>query len=259
MNPLLADFVFLTVSSLVAEMKHIFKVHRTILESNMSKNLFVINAELRDESGKGASRRLRHEEKVPAILYGDNKKSQSLTLDHNEIIKHLENEAFYSHILTLVAGGKKQRAIVRDIQRHAFKPKIMHMDFQRINSRNKLTISVPLHFINEETCVGFKEGGIISHQINELEVICLPSDLPEFIEVNIEALEIGDSLHISDVTLPKGVESIALSHGEDHDLPVATILHRGGAETEDDEAEDAPEASAEDAASEDDAADDSEG
>ncbi len=202
----------------------------------MSEELFVINAELRDESGKGASRRLRHGGKVPAILYGDGKKPQSLTLDHNEIIQHLEHEAFYSHILTLVANGKKQRAIVRDIQRHAYKPKIMHMDFQRINSRSKLTISVPLHFINEEECVGFKAGGIISHQINELEVVCLPKDLPEFIEVDLAALDIGDSVHISEVTLPKGVESVALSHGEDHDLPVASILHRGGSsETEDED------------------------
>ncbi|PCJ46111.1 MAG: 50S ribosomal protein L25/general stress protein Ctc [Gammaproteobacteria bacterium] len=197
----------------------------------MSEELFVIKAELRDESGKGASRRLRHKGKVPAILYGDGKKPQSLTLDHNEIIQHLEHEAFYSHILTLVANGKKQRAIVRDIQRHAFKPKIMHMDFQRINSRTKLTVHVPLHFLNEDICIGFKAGGIISHQINELEVSCFPKDLPEFIEVDLAALDIGDSVHISEVTLPKDVVSVALSHGdESHDSPVASILHRGGAE-----------------------------
>jgi len=201
----------------------------------MSKDLFVINAELRDESGKGASRRLRHEGKIPAILYGDGKKSQSLTLNHSEIIKHLEHEAFYSHILTLVANNKKQRAIVRDIQRHAYKPKIMHMDFQRINSRIKLTTSVPLHFMNEDVCVGFKAGGIISHQINELEVSCLPGDLPEYIEVDIEELDIGDSVHISQITLPEGVESTALIHGEDHDLPVASILHRGGGSEEESE------------------------
>ena len=212
----------------------------------MSKELFVINAELRDETGKGASRRLRHEEKVPAILYGDGKKSQSLTLDHNEIIQHLEHEAFYSHILTLVANGKRQRAIVRDIQRHAFKPKIMHMDFQRVNSKNKLTTSVPLHFMNEESCIGFKAGGIISHQINELEISCLPKDLPEYIEVDLASLDIGDNVHISEVTLPKGVESVALSHGEEYDVPVASILHRGGSADDEDE---------DDAVSEDDTAD----
>jgi len=207
---------------------------------------FVIHAELRDESGKGASRRLRHEGKVPAILYGDTKKPQSLVLDHNEIIQHLEHEAFYSQVLTLVANGKKQRAILRDIQRHPWKPKVMHMDFQRINSRKKLTKSIPLHFINEDKCAGFKEGGIISHQMNELEVSCLPKDLPEYIEVDVEALEIGASLHISDLTLPEGVESVALSHGEDHDLPVVSILHRGGSSTTEEVEEDtaAPEAPA---------------
>jgi len=201
----------------------------------MSKDQFIINAELRSESGKGASRRLRHEGKVPAILYGDGKKSQSLVLEHNEIIQHLEHEAFYSQVLSLVANGKKQRAIVRDIQRHAFKPKIMHMDFQRINSRKKLTTSIPFHFMNEDVCIGFKAGGIISHQINELEVSCLPSDLPEFIEVDLAALDIGDSVHISEITLPEGVESIALIHGEDHDLPVASILHRGGSSDDEEE------------------------
>ncbi|MCP3674958.1 MAG: 50S ribosomal protein L25/general stress protein Ctc [Gammaproteobacteria bacterium] len=194
----------------------------------MSKDQFIINAELRDESGKGASRRLRHEGKVPAILYGSGKKSQSLTLEHNEIIQHLEHEAFYSQVLSLVANGKKQRAIVRDIQRHAFKPKIMHMDFQRISSNVKLTTNVPFHFLNEDICIGFKAGGIISHQLNDLEVSCLPKDLPEFIEVDLAALDIGDSVHISEVTLPKGVESVALSHGEDYDIPVASILNRGG-------------------------------
>ncbi len=196
----------------------------------MSKDQFIINAELRDESGKGASRRLRHEGKVPAILYGGGKKSQSLTLEHNEIIQHLEHEAFYSQILSLVANGKKQRAIVRDIQRHAFKPKIMHMDFQRVSSNVKLTTNVPFHFLNEDVCVGFKAGGIISHQINELEVSCLPKDLPEYLEVDLAELDIGDSVHISEVILPKGVESVALSHGEDHDLPVASILNRGGSD-----------------------------
>ena len=205
----------------------------------MSEVQFIINAELREESGKGASRRLRHEGKVPAILYGDGKKPQSLTLIHNEIIKHLENEAFYSHILTLVANGKKQRAIIRDIQRHPFKLKVTHMDFQRVNSRTKLTTSVPLHFINEDICIGFKASGIVSHQMNELEISCLPKDLPEYIEVDVTNLDIGDSIHISDITLPEGVESIALAHGESHDLPVVSVLHRGGAsESTDDDADD---------------------
>ncbi|MBT8448954.1 MAG: 50S ribosomal protein L25/general stress protein Ctc [Gammaproteobacteria bacterium] len=199
---------------------------------------FVIHADLRDESGKGASRRLRHEGKVPAILYGDSKKSQSLTLNHDEVIQHLEQEAFYSQVLTLVANGKKQRAILRDIQRHPWKPKVMHMDFQRINSRKKLNVSIPLHFINEETSVGFKAGGIVSHQINELEVSCLPGDLPEYIEVDVEALDLGDNIFISDLKLPEGVESVILSHGDDYDQPVVSIVHRAAPQTvEDDEAD----------------------
>ena len=218
----------------------------------MSKDKFIINAELRDETGKGASRRLRHEEKIPAILYGDGKKSQSLTLSHSEITKHLEDEAFYSQVLALVANGKKQRAIVRDIQRHAFKPKIMHMDFQRINSRKKLTTQVPFHFINEEECIGAKAGGVVSHQINELEITCLPSDLPEFIEIDIAALDIGDSVHLSEITLPKGVESLTLTQDEEHDLPVVSILHRGGADEDlDGPVEAAEDADDEDAADED--------
>ena len=194
----------------------------------MSNDLFVINAELREDEGKGASRRLRREDKVPAILYGDGKDPQPLTLDHNEVIQHLEHEAFYSHILTLVANGKKQRAILRDVQRHVYKPKVLHMDFQRINSRKPIHMNVPLHFINESKCVGFKAGGIVSHQMNEIEITCLPKDLPEFIEVDILNLERGESIHLSELTLPKGVESVALSHGEDHDLPVVSILNRGG-------------------------------
>ena len=217
---------------------------------------FVINAELRDESGKGASRRLRHEGKVPAILYGDTKQPQSITLNHDEVIQHLEHEAFYSQVLTLVANGKKQRAILRDIQRHPWKPKIMHMDFQRINSRKKLNVNIPLHFINEETCVGFKAGGIVSHQINELEVSCLPKDLPEYIEVDVENLDLGDNLFISDLVLPEGVESVILSHGEEYDQPVASVVHRAKPKTEEPveeevvDAEDGAEEAADDSAEE---------
>ncbi len=208
----------------------------------MAKDMFTINAELRDETGKGASRRLRHEGKIPAILYGNDKKSQSLTLDHDEIIHNLENDSFYSQILSLIANGKKQRAILRDIQRHPFKPKIMHMDFQRINSKVKLTTSIPFHFINDDTCVGYKAGGIISHQINELEITCFPSDLPEFIEVDIAALDIGDSFYLSEITLPEGVESLLLTQiaeveegEESHDQPVVSVVPPAAKEEEPEE------------------------
>ena len=204
----------------------------------MSEVQFVINAVLRDESGKGASRRLRHEGKVPAILYGDGKKPQSLTLEHNQIIQHLENEAFYSHILTLVANGKKQRAIVRDIQRHPFKPKVTHMDFMRISATEKLQTSVPLHFLNEEECPGVKEGGVVNHGYTTVEVSCLPKNLPEYIEVDMAAVEMDQILHLSDIVMPNGVEIVELMHGDDHDQAIASIHKARAAVSEDVETED---------------------
>jgi len=187
---------------------------------------FVVNAELREDQGKGASRRLRRlEGKVPAILYGGkSKKPVSLSLKDNEIKKSLENEAFYSHILTIKIGDKEESAILKDLQRHPSRGDVMHADFLRVSKNQAIHVHVPLHFINEEACVGVKMGGgKISHQMVEVEVICLPGDLPEYIEVDMTDVEVETIVHLTDLTLPKGVKIAALQHGEDHDLPVCSV------------------------------------
>lgn len=199
---------------------------------------FTLHAKGREVSGKGASRRLRRlAGEIPAIVYGGKKDPQSLTLIHKDVLRALENEAYYSHIISLDVDGKSQDVVLKDVQRHPAKTAILHLDFLRINKTTALTIRVPLHFINEDNCVGVKkEGGIISHTMSELEVQCLPKDLPEFIEVDVSELALGSTLHISDIKLPKGVESVALSHGSDHDLPVAAVnkAKSGGSEADDD-------------------------
>ena len=200
--------------------------------------VFTLHAKGREDSGKGASRRLRRlAGEIPAIVYGGKKDPQSLTLIHKDVLKALENEAYYSHIISLDVDGKSQDVVLKDVQRHPAKTVILHLDFLRINKTTALTIRVPLHFINEDNCVGVKkEGGIISHTMSELEVQCLPKDLPEFIEVDVSELALGSTLHISDIKLPKGVESVALSHGSEHDLPVAAVnkAKSGGSEADDD-------------------------
>ncbi|HEX7046638.1 MAG TPA: 50S ribosomal protein L25/general stress protein Ctc [Gammaproteobacteria bacterium] len=192
----------------------------------MSKVDFNLTAEVRTDAGKGASRRLRRSGKVPGVIYGAHKDAQSITLDHTALARHLENEAFYSHILTIKVGKEDQQAILKDLQRHPYKPIIMHADFLRVSANEEIRVNVPLHFLNEATSTGVKQqGGVISHLLTQLEVFCLPKDLPEYIEVDVAALEIGQSLHISDLKLPEGVTSVELSHGEEHDQPVVAIHH----------------------------------
>ena len=200
---------------------------------------FKLEAALRDDSGKGASRRLRRlEGLVPAIVYGGRKNPQAVTISHNELMKHLEHEAFYSHIITLDIAGTEESVILKDLQRHPAKPIVLHADFLRVSKTKKFVTRVPLHFINEATSVGVKQqGGLVSHLSTDLEITCLPADLPEFIEVDLAEVEIGQIVHISDLKLPKGVESVALSHGEDYNLPVASINKPKGASTSDDSAE----------------------
>ncbi|MCV6626666.1 MAG: 50S ribosomal protein L25/general stress protein Ctc [Cellvibrionaceae bacterium] len=206
---------------------------------------FKLNALPRDVSGKGASRRLRRlENKVPAIVYGGKKKPAQITVAHNELIKHLENEAFYSHIIELDIDGKSENVILKDLQRHPAKALIIHADFLRVSKTKKFKTTVPLHFINEDSCEAVKlQGGTISHKMTELEITCLPADLPEFIEVDFANVELGAVIHISDLKLPKGVESVALSHGDDHDLPVAAVNKpkSSGASNEAEESEDSGE------------------
>lgn len=197
---------------------------------------FELNAEPRADTGKGASRRLRHAGKVPAIIYGGDKAPEALTLSHNELLRNLEHEAFYSHILTINTGGKSTSAILRDLQRHPSKPVIMHVDLQRVSADEELRTQVPVHFIGEDVCPGVKAGGLVMHELTEVEIECLPKDLPEYIEVDMSALDVGDTVHLSDLKVPDGVTLMELARGEDHDLSVASI-HAKRVETEEEEGE----------------------
>ncbi|MCW9058594.1 MAG: 50S ribosomal protein L25/general stress protein Ctc [Gammaproteobacteria bacterium] len=192
---------------------------------------FQLNAEKREDMGKGASRRLRRAGRVPAIVYGLDQAPEAISMTQNQVLKHLENEAFYSQIITVNLDGKSTQAVLRDLQRHPFKSYIVHMDLQRVDMNKPVHVHVPLHFINEEICVGVKAGGMVSHEVIEVEISCLPKDLPEFIEVDIANLNVGDSLHLSDLQLPAGTSLLELARGEDHDLAVVTIhAKKGGGE-----------------------------
>lgn len=198
----------------------------------MSVN-FELVVKSRNDKGKGASRRLRHENKVPGIIYGGGKEPVSVWLDHNELKKSLKNEAFYSHVLNVKLDDQTEKAILRDVQRHPYRPVIMHIDLQRISDNTWLRLSIPLHFVNEDKAPGVKAGGMVSHLMTAVEVACLAKDLPEFIEVDLEALEVNHSVHLSDLKLPAGIELPALAHGAEHDLPVASIhIPHAAAETE---------------------------
>jgi len=195
---------------------------------------FELNAESRTDMGKGASRRLRHAGKVPAIIYGGTGDPEALTLSHNELLRNLEHEAFYSHILTIKIGGGTTSAILRDLQRHPSKPVIMHVDLQRVSADEKLRTNVPVHFLGEDTCPGVKGGGLVMHELTEVEVECFPQDLPEFIAVDMSTLDIGDTVHLSDLKVPDGVTLLELERGEDHDQSVASV-HAKRVETEEEE------------------------
>lgn len=195
---------------------------------------FELNAESRNDMGKGASRRLRRTGKVPAIIYGGDTAPQNLSIGHNELLRRLEDEAFYSHILTINIDGKSEQAVLRDLQRHPAKPVVLHVDLQRVKAGQALRMHVPLHFKGEQECPGVKtQGGIVNHNRVEVEVECMPKDLPEFIEVDASQLSIGESVHLSQVTLPNGVVLVEL-HNFEHldederheiDQPVISIAH----------------------------------
>ena len=186
---------------------------------------FSLNANARNDLGKGASRRLRRNaDLVPAIVYGGDKAPQNIALEARELKKALENEAFYSHVIKLSIDGKKEDVLLKALQRHPAKPVIMHADFLRVVAGHEVTVHVPLHFINEDSCVGVKKsGGVISHTMTEVEVNCLPKDLPEFIEVDMAGVDLNQIVHLSDLKLPKGVSIPFLAQGPDHDLPVANV------------------------------------
>ncbi len=185
---------------------------------------FEINAEPRENVGKGASRRLRKTGKVPGIVYGTKKDATMISLDQNSLGHQLDHEAFYSHILTLHIGKKSEQVVLKDLQRHPYKRLIQHVDFLRVDAKEKINMRVPLHFINETTCIGVKTGGgVVSHIMTDLEVSCLPKDLPEYIEVDLAEINLGETIHMSDLVLPDGVENYALAHGGDDSQPVASV------------------------------------
>lgn len=184
---------------------------------------FELAASIREDLGKGATRRLRRKNLVPAVIYGAGGESVSITLTHNQLLHSTENEAFFSHILSLDLDGKKEKVIIKALQRHPSKQLLMHADFLRVSMKEKLKVHVPLHFIGEDIAPGVKQGGVVTHDMVDLEIECLPKDLPEYIEVDISSLEIGDSLHLSNIVVPKGLQIMALSQGADHDAQVVAI------------------------------------
>ena len=185
-----------------------------------------IKATSRHVEGKGASRRLRLAASIPAIVYGGKSAPQAIQLDHEKIWLAQQNEWFYSSILNLDVDGKVEQVLLRDMQRHPFKQIIMHLDFQRVDANQALRASVPLHFLNQDKSPAGKTAGIlVLHELNEVEVSCLPKDLPEFIEVDLGALNVGDIIHLSELKLPAGVEVPELKLGKEHDVAVVIAKH----------------------------------
>ena len=199
---------------------------------------FELNAEVRTDLGKGASRRLRRfDGLVPAIIYGGDKAPQPLSLNRKDLEKALENEAFFSHVLIVNVGKDKEKAILKDLQRHPAKNRVTHVDFMRIDDNVAIRVHVPIHFLNETNCHGVKmQGGMIQHQATDIEVQCLPAVIPAFIEVDMLAFETGHIVHLSDVILPAGVTSVALALGEDHDLAIASVIAPKGGDGDDEAA-----------------------
>jgi large subunit ribosomal protein L25 len=209
----------------------------------MSDGIFTLDAEIRNDLGKGASRRLRHAGKVPAVLYGAGQKAVSLTLTHNKVFQAQEFEAFYSHVLTLNIAGESVEVLVKDMQRHAFRQIVNHIDFLRVDANKPVTTNVPLHFINEKECEAIKfQGGHAEHNMADVEISCLPADLPEFIEVDLTNVELGQTLHLTDLVMPKGVTLVELNKGESHDLAVVSVKTAKGPKVDDAVEEEAPEA-----------------
>lgn len=203
---------------------------------------YELAAELREDLGKGASRRLRHLNKIPAVLYGAGRPAWSLTLNENQLMRNLQEESFYAAIINLTLDGKKQKVFLRDLQRHPAKPFVLHVDLQRVRDDVEMTVVLPLHMLNEETAHGVKmEGGVITRNLSDIEIVCLPGVLPEYIELDLKDLKLGESLHLSDIKFPEGVTSTELAHGEDHDHLVVSIHVPRAEEIIEDEAPESPE------------------
>ena len=192
---------------------------------------FDIIAQARTLQGSGASRRLRRAGKVPGIIYGGDAAPQAIEIDHNDLLLNLKKEAFHASILNIVLDGKKQQVLLRDTQRHAYKPLVLHIDFQRVDATHELHIKVPLHFVNEENAPGVKlGGGLVNHVTTELDIHCLAKDLPEFITVDVGALTVGETIHASQVKLPAGVALV--KHGDEDPIVVGIVGKGGSSEAE---------------------------
>ena len=189
------------------------------------------NASKRELQGPGASRRLRRAGKVPGILYGGETAAQPIEIDHNQLYHQLKMESFHASVLNMDLDGVKQQVLLRDYQMHAFKPQVLHADFQRVSADRKIHMKVPLHFVNADIAPGVKlQGGVVSHVLNELNVSCLPADLPEFIEVDMKDVSVGHSIHVKDLDLPKGVEAVL--HRIENPVVATIVVPRGTTEAE---------------------------
>lgn len=207
----------------------------------MSDNI-QLNAEPRADLGKGASRRLRRMNMVPAIVYGGDGDSLSISLNHNEFSHELENEAIYTQLIDLKIGKETDEVILRDLQRHPYKNRILHADFFRIDKKKPIHVVVPIHATNSEDCVGVRlDGGMLTQVATEIEVVCLPKNLPEYLEIDVLDLHLGETLHLSEIKMPEGVEIVALTLGEDHDTGVISVVKTRAEEIIPDEAPDAVE------------------
>ena len=205
----------------------------------MATNLS-LKVQRREPKGTNAARRLRRlDSRIPGVLYGAGRPSASFSVESRILGKAMEQEAFFSQILELTIGRQKQRVVLRDLQRHPATDQVLHVDFMRISEDQAIQIAVPIHYLNEDRCEGVRiDGGIIARTLIEVEVSCLPKDLPEYIEIDLELLRVGNSIHLSDLTLPEGVEILALSHGPEHDISVVSVqTPRGGIEVTDVEEE----------------------
>lgn len=192
---------------------------------------FEFNAKAREEQGSSASRRLRRAGRVPGIVYGANKDAQSIDVDHNEIYQALRKEAFHSSLLSMNLDGKKQEVLLRDVQWHPYKQLLLHIDFQRVTRGVKVHQRVPVHFTNAELAPGVKlDGGMISHVMTEVDIECLPKNLPEFIEVDLKDMKVGESVHISQLTMPSGVTPVV--HGHDDPVVVTLLAPKGGVQSD---------------------------
>ena len=212
-------------------------------------SIIMLEAEIRTDKGKGASRRLRRlENKVPAVIYGGDKEPQSIHLLHNKVVKALETESIYSSVFDLSVNGKIEHVILKDLQRHPYKPIILHMDLQRVTAKDVLVKMVPLHFINDNASQGVKDGGMVNHTMMQVEIRCQAQYLPEFIPVDLSKMGLNDVLHLSDLKLPKGVHLALDPTVGGHDHPVVSIhLHKVTAIDEAEAIEEAVEDAIEDA------------